>query len=385
MLQGKSIKNDLCNHAKVKQNAVERLNSLQTGFDVLEENRRTGRRSAKNGVIEMKKWLEVFGYSVTDCIPQIDTGDADTCVQVNDLRQLEIIHVAGTKGKGSTCTYVASILKEYGILKIGLYTSPHLKHVRERIQIDGEPISEEFFAKAFFRIWDKIAPGDILDRSNRPGYFRCLTLMSFCVYLEEGVNVAVYETGVGGEYDSTNVIEEPVVTGITGLAIDHESKLHVPQDKRPSYFRFSEGDQSKREQIAWHKSGIFKARRPAFSVPQGSEVEHILRFRAVEKGVTLDFVDDRLDLPHIEFSSHVNKENAILAVYLANTLLCKHAKTPAVYNNKVSEEALCGLKKARLPGQCQSIKEGLTAWYLDVAHTEDSLHIVGQWFSKVAR
>ena len=301
---------------------------------------------------------------------------------MSDLRRLEIIHVAGTKGKGSTCTYVASILKEYGIPKVGLYTSPHLKNVRERIQIDGVPISEESFVRAFFKIWDKIAPGDRLDHNNRPGYFRYLTLMSFDVYLEEGVNVAVYEKGVGGENDSTNVIEEPVATGITGLGIDHERKLQMASDLRPSYFRFSEGDPAKKEQIAWHKSGIFKPGRPAFSVPQGSEAEHVLRHRAVEKGVPLTFVDSGLEFPGLNFPSTVHKQNATLAVTLADTFLCKHAKTQAIQSNRISEEALRGLKYAPLAGRCQLIKEWPMEWYLDGAHTEDSLSIVGRWFSK---
>ncbi|MCJ1395923.1 Folylpolyglutamate synthetase [Xylographa bjoerkii] len=349
---------------RTAESALKCLNRLQTGYAKLEENRHTGRKSDKSGVMEMKKWLEIIGYSV------------------GDLRRLKIIHVAGTKGKGTTCTYVASILKECGIPKVGLYTSPHLKNVRERIQIDGMPISEEAFARSFFKIWDKIAPGDRLDHNNRPGYFRYLTLMSFDVYLEEGVNVAVYETGVGGEYDSTNVIEEPIATGITGLGIDHEKTLQLASDLRPSYFKFTEGDSAKKEQIAWHKSGIFKAGRPAFSVPQGPEAEHILRCRAEEKGVLLTFVDSGLEFSDLDFPSTVHKENATLAVNLANTFLCKYAEILAVQSNRLSKEALRGLKHVRLAGRCQIIKEWPMEWYLDGAHTEDSLNIVGQWFSK---
>ena len=208
--------------------------------------------------------------------------------------------------------------------------------------------------------------------------------MSFDIYLEEGVNVAVYETGVGGENDSTNVIEEPVATGITGLGIDHERTLQMAPDERPSYFRFSEGDLAKKERIAWHKSGIFKIQRPAFSVPQGSEAEHILRCRAAEKGVPLIFVNSGLQFPGLDFPSSVYKENATLAVTLADTFLCKHAKTTAVHSNRVTDAALRGLNHARLPGRCQLIKEWPMEWYLDGAHTEDSLDIVGQWFSKTA-
>lgn len=85
----------------------------------------------------MRKWLEIIGYSVVDCIPQIDTGNADTNVQINDFKQLKIIYVIEIKGKGSTYIYIAFILKKYGISKISLYTSPHLKHIRKRIQINS--------------------------------------------------------------------------------------------------------------------------------------------------------------------------------------------------------------------------------------------------------
>lgn len=121
----------------------------------------------------MRKWLDKIGYLVVDCVLEIE-GDADREFQVTDLNCLSVIHVAGMKGKGSTCLFVDSILREYRIKtyyppKVGLYTSPHLKDVRERIQINSKPISEETFTRYFFKSWDKIAPGDILDLYDRPG------------------------------------------------------------------------------------------------------------------------------------------------------------------------------------------------------------------------
>ena len=109
-----------------------------------------------------------------------------------DLERLNIIHIAETKGKGSTCSFVDSILQAHRLknsysLKVGLYTSPHLKHVRERIQINSEPILEECFTRYIFKIRDQLAPRDVSDPKDRPGYFRFLNLILFDIFLKEGV------------------------------------------------------------------------------------------------------------------------------------------------------------------------------------------------------
>lgn len=106
--------------------------------------------------------------------------------QTSDFDRLNIVHVAGTKGKGSTCAFVNSILQCYNRSiglprKVGLYTSPHLVTVRERIQINSEPISEEKFTKYFFEVWDALESSALregLDPALKPSYFRFLTLMS---------------------------------------------------------------------------------------------------------------------------------------------------------------------------------------------------------------
>ena len=173
------------------------------------------------------------------------------------------IHVAGTKGKGSTSAFIASILAQYTSSephskpsKIGLYTSPHLRFVRERIQINNEPISEELFAKYFFEVWDRLeaaAKSDDTpqDEPTKPVYFRYLTLMALHAYLKEGVDTAVIECGIGGEFDSTNILVKPTVTAVTSLGIDHTAVLG-----------------STLPEIAWHKAGIFKHDSIAFTAPQ---------------------------------------------------------------------------------------------------------------------
>lgn len=311
-----------------------------------------------------------------------------------DLKRLKVIHVAGTKGKGGTCAFVDSILQEYRVKtsypsKVGLYTSPHIKHVRERIQINSEPISEECFTEYFFKSWDKIAPGDVLNPNDRPGYFRFLTLISFDVFLEEEVTVAIYEAGVGGENDATNVIETPVVTGITRLGIDHQKTLKVPLHRRPIYFtlEIKEGHKERAtlEEIAWHKAGIFKTGCPAFSVLQPAHAENILRNRAEEKGVSLNFVGSDPNLSDLNLPTSIHRTNAALAIALANSFLNQDAQTVYADDGRIPKEVLRGLESARLPGRCQLLREESWEWYMDGAHTEDSLVVAGRWYAETAQ
>ncbi|GAB7356006.1 hypothetical protein MBLNU459_g6630t1 [Dothideomycetes sp. NU459] len=137
------------------------------------------------------------------------------------LDRFRIVHIAGTKGKGTACSYIDTLLsahqKETGFpRRIGLYTSPHLLLVRERIRIDSKPITEEKFATYFFQLWEKLR-----DTSSMPSYFRFLTLLAMHSFLQEKVDAVILETGVGGEFDSTNIVKRPVATGITALGMDH--------------------------------------------------------------------------------------------------------------------------------------------------------------------
>ncbi|KIW13304.1 hypothetical protein PV08_08492 [Exophiala spinifera] len=162
--------------------------------------------------------------------------------------------------------------------KIGLYTSPHLISVRERIQINSQPIAEQMFARYFFEVWDALeasAQQDGRDASVKPVYFRFLTLLSWHIFVSEAVDVAIYEVGVGGAWDSTNIVERPIATGITTLGIDHEAVL---------------GDTLAK--IAWHKAGIFKSKVPAFSVEQFPEGAEVLKERAQEIGTRVKFLEE---------------------------------------------------------------------------------------------
>ena len=162
------------------------------------------------------------------------------------------MHIAGTKGKGSTCAFVRSLLHQHGKRtgfpqKVGLYTSPDLTCIRERIQINGTPISEDLFTKYFYDIWDRLfLRHDDHENAKKPQprYLQFLLLLAIHTFCQEGTQAAIIETHHGGEYDATNVVSGPVVTGITSIGLDHLAQLG------PTI-----------EDIAWHKAGIFKKDR----------------------------------------------------------------------------------------------------------------------------
>jgi folylpolyglutamate synthase len=307
-------------------------------------------------------------------------------LQLQDLDKLNIIHVAGTKGKGSTCAYVDSILHQHQAARqlprrIGLFTSPHLVAVRERIRIDSVPLSEELFARYFFQVWDRLeattppSPVSTTDAQDqdaflrlappKPIYARYLTLMSWHVFLQEGVDAAVYETGIGGEFDVTNLPEHPLATGITTLGIDHVFVL---------------GDTVAK--IAWHKAGIMKPGSPAFSVEQVPEAAAVLEQRAQEKDVALAVVkvDPRLQGVCVRPDAVFQKRNASLAVALAEAAL-KTIDPDFVADGEVLSKAFQdGLEKVVWRGRCEVKEEGKTIWHVDGAHTVDSLKMAARWF-----
>src|ERR1700751_4372497 len=142
----------------------------------------------------------------------------------NPHRAIPCTHIAGTNGKGSTAAILESILRSAG-LRTGLYTSPHLERINERIRLDGEPVSNEIFAAAWTRVHASI---ESLMASGRldahPTYFECVTAMAFLVFAEQRVDFTIYEVGLGGRLDSTNIVT-PEVAVITPIDFDHENFL----------------------------------------------------------------------------------------------------------------------------------------------------------------
>ncbi|KAI9783590.1 MAG: Folylpolyglutamate synthetase [Peltula sp. TS41687] len=343
------------------QDAIAALNTLQSNYATVKAVRTSGQN--KEAIPEMVEWCRRAGYEPADFDP------------------LNAIHIAGTKGKGSTSAFISSILSQYGqsrriIRKTGLYTSPHLRSVRERIKINDEPLSEEAFARHFFSVWDRLEEaarkaGLPTDVSSKPAYFKYLTLMAFQTYLEEGVDTAVIETGIGGEYDSTNILLHPTAVGITSLGIDHAALLG-----------------NTIEEIAWQKAGIMKPGALAFTVPQPAGAMEVLQRRAEEKGVTLEVVQRHPEIDKIPLglAGDFQKTNASLAIVIAASHLHRlgYEDIPAdITTAQLPGPFRLGLRHVQFEGRCQIISEldNKTTWYIDGAHTAESVALAGKWYA----
>ncbi len=205
----------------------------------------------------------------------------------NPQDKLKCIHVAGTNGKGSVCAIVSTILKEAGY-KTGLFTSPHLLRYTERIQINGNEIEEEIFAEKIFKIQEISEKNDI-----HLTEFEILTAVMFEYFAENNVDFAVVEVGLGGKYDSTNVIKSPICSVITTIDLDHTERL---------------GDTI--EKIAEEKAGIIKPNCPVVINKLNKGFETIKSY--TEKDQL--FIAQKLFLGEMSLKGIHQEENLALAI-----------------------------------------------------------------------
>lgn len=347
------------------QDAVRMLNTLQTNAGYLEQVKRQ-RGDPQTQLEAMELYLARSG------------------LQVEDLDRLNIIHVTGTKGKGSTCAFTECILRSYG-LKTGFFSSPHLVQVRERIRINGQPISPELFTKYFWRLYHRLEETKDGSCVSMPPYFRFLTLMAFHVFLQEKVDLAVVEVGIGGAYDCTNIIRKPVVCGVSSLGIDHTSLL---------------GDTV--EKIAWQKGGIFKQGVPAFTVLQPEGPLAVLRDRAQQISCplylcpTLEALEEGGPPLALGLDGEHQRSNAALALQLAHCWLQRQdhhgagevkASRPGLLWQlplapvfQPTSHMRLGLRNTEWLGRTQVLRRGPLTWYLDGAHTPSSVQACVRWF-----
>lgn len=180
---------------------------------------------------------------------------------------LKVIHVAGTNGKGSVCSCIDVMLRAEG-KRTGLFLSPHLVRMNERIVIDGQEISDDDFAAVYETVLEQVHE---LEKQGipHPTFFEFLFGMAVYAFAEAGVEYAVLETGLGGRLDATNCVEHPVCSVITSIGMDHTRYL---------------GDTL--EKIAGEKAGIFKRGVPAYYIEGKEESNRTIERKAAELGIS---------------------------------------------------------------------------------------------------
>ena len=199
------------------------------------------------------------------------------------------VHIAGTKGKGSTATMLASMLTGCG-LKVGLYTSPHVLDIRERIAIDGSMVSESAFTKLIATTRDAATRARVAE----PTYFEILTAAAFEKFAKDEVDIAIIETGLGGRLDATNLVQ-PEVIGITSISYDHLRQLG-----------------NDLVSITKEKAGIMKPSVPVLSAPQRPEVRETLEAAAKEVEAPLRFSNEGVSFSYrFEFSRSAGRHARI--------------------------------------------------------------------------
>jgi dihydrofolate synthase/folylpolyglutamate synthase len=286
----------------------------------------------------------------------------------NPQDRIRTVHIAGTKGKGSTTAMTAAMLEAQG-LRVGTYTSPHLVDLRERIAINGQMISHEDFAKLVRHvepIIKKLKP--------IPTWFDVVTAIAFQYFADQKVDIAIIETGLGGRLDSTNVIK-PEVSAITSISMDHMQQLGHTVAK-----------------IAGEKAGIFKPGVPAITVGQVPEVEAVLKRVAGEVGAPLDVCGGSIDFSYRFEASRMGGRQYRVCL-TTNQSKFEHITVPLFGEHQAlncglamaiidrlksrgiqidDQKAMDGLAKAAISGRMEIIRE-IPKIMVDAAHNAASV------------
>ena len=303
----------------------------------------------------------------------------------NPQNSYKTYHIAGSKGKGSISSYIANILSSAGY-KTGLYTSPHILNFSERIGSNAGPFSEEVYEKTvkeIVHLVDSIIPEN-LPNEREATWFELVTLFAFLTFKNADCSHCVFETGMGGRLDATNVIS-PEVTIITPIELEHTEFL---------------GDTL--EKIAKEKAGIIKQNIPVVSFNQKPEVKAILEEVAKEKNCEIYFLNDFLD----SYTYKIENEKSVVELNF-NKLFSRPIKTTLNFlgefqvlncavatfacklvNPEITEEQIeLGLSKAFLPGRFEIINKNenkkIPKLILDGAHTKDSLKFTFDTFKSL--
>ncbi len=258
----------------------------------------------------------------------------------NPQRGIPAVHVAGTKGKGSTSIFIESILRTAGV-RTGLFTSPHLERIEQRFAVGGNEIATEVLVRVVQRLKPYLEQAE-----PKPTFFEIITAIAWIWFQEEHVEVPILEVGLGGRLDSTNLIE-PAVCVITNIGFDHTRQLGETLDA-----------------IAWEKAGIIKAGVPVVTAAAPSQGLEVIRRRAEELAAPLHVVMEPVDLDLSAPGLHqrLNAACAAQAVRLLDASGVVHV---------TARQMEAGLLAARLPGRIERLAEQPTL-VVDAAHNDGS-------------
>jgi len=280
----------------------------------------------------------------------------------------KIIHVAGTNGKGSVCAFLYSILRQMG-KKTGMFTSPHLTDIRERIQMNGCLVDKEKFYCGFSRVytvWQEFVTQAAYENYH-PSFFEMLFFVGMCVFEKEDVEYLILETGLGGRLDTTNIIEHPILSIITKIGYDHTEYL---------------GDTL--VEIAKEKAGIIKKNTPILYWKNQDEISEVFEEKAKESEslcISVSKADGNLIRNHhkqVDFSyksryyEYVEVKIDSSAVYqIENATLALRAIETIFSPHEISIEILQqGIYHMNWKGRMEEVLPGV---YFDGAHNEDGI------------
>jgi dihydrofolate synthase/folylpolyglutamate synthase len=307
----------------------------------------------------------------------------ELCAALDDPQDtIKTAHVAGSKGKGSVATMIASALEHSG-LPTGLYTSPHVVSFKERITRAGKFLPDKTYVDAgrmLIDVAERYASGSFPGREP-PTYFELMTALAFIAFRQSGFQWASIETGLGGRLDSTNVIR-PNVVALTTIELEHVEYL---------------GDTL--EKIALEKAGIMKQGVPAFSSPQREPVRRVFCERAQEVGCELTFIDDIASVEilsigsegtsaRIEFSGGPVAQPLTIRLPMVGAVYAWNAALAACAVASARPDTLPGdigesFASVQLPARFElSRKDGVTIVY-EGAHTPDSIRAALETFERV--
>ena len=272
----------------------------------------------------------------------------------NPEKNLKIIHVAGTNGKGSTSHMLASILQEAGY-SVGLYTSPHLKDFRERIKIDGIEISKEF-------VCEFINSNKVFFEANDMSFFEMTVGMAFDYFVKEKVDIAIIEVGMGGRLDATNIIT-PLVSVITNIALDHTQFLG-----------------NTLEAIAFEKAGIIKTNVPVVIGQFTTETKPVFLAKAKENNSKIYFASETITTNYPsdligDYQVH-NKKTVLQTITILNS-----QKEFKINETNLKLGLLNVVKNTGLEGRWQQLGDSPKI-ICDTAHNKNGLEIVMKQIQK---